>query len=248
VRIGYLPQTQDWLDPDKTVLEQVFAASNLRLEQARALLGRFLFGDDDVDKPIAALSGGERSRLGLALLTIRGANLLLLDEPTSHLDLQSQEVLQQVLADFPGTILFVSHDRYLVDALATHVWAIHDGQMRAFTGGYSNYLAVLESERTGKEPAARTRSPEEDRQEARRRERRQERDERRRAERAHALEHEITEIEAAIRRTTEAIDAASAARDVERVQALSEEYRRLEHDLAERLREWEEHADASRTI
>ena len=245
VRVGYLPQTQDWLDGDKTVLEQVFAVTDLRLEQARALLGRFLFTADDVDKPISALSGGERSRLALALLTVRGANLLLLDEPTTHLDLESQEVLQRVLSDFPGTILFVSHDRYLVDALASHVWVIREGRMRRFTGGYSAYLQALEAERTaGDQPSRERRQPDE-RQEARRRERRQERDERRRAERAHELEREISDLEEALAQLTDGIETASAARDVERVQALSEEYRHTEGRLTERLHEWEACASAA---
>lgn len=239
VRIGYLPQTQDWLDADRTVLEQILNATDLRLEQARALMGRFLFGDEDVDKPVAALSGGERSRLALALLTIRGANLLLLDEPTTHLDLESQEILQRVLLAFPGTILFVSHDRYLVDALATHVWAISDGRMRSFKGGYSAYLSALEAERTAGDQPARERHQTDERQEARRRERRQERDERRRAERAQALEQEIGGLEESLAGLAAGIEAASAARDVGRVQTLSEEYRQAEARLSERLHEWE---------
>ncbi|NLD72466.1 MAG: ABC-F family ATP-binding cassette domain-containing protein, partial [Chloroflexi bacterium] len=114
VRIGYLPQTQEWLDADKTVLDHVLEASKLRIGPARSHLGRFLFSGDEVYKKVGTLSGGERSRLALALLTLRGANVLLLDEPTTHLDLDSQEVLQDVLMGFPGTILMVSHDRYLV--------------------------------------------------------------------------------------------------------------------------------------
>ena len=245
VRVGYLPQTQDWLDADKTVLEQVFAVTGLRLEQARALLGRFLFGAEDVDKPVAALSGGERSRLALALLTIRGANVLLLDEPTTHLDLESQEVLQRVLSDFGGTILFVSHDRYLVDALATHVWVIRDGRMHRYTGGYSAYLQALEAERTAGDQRSSERRQVDGRQEARRRERRQERDERRLAERARELEHEIAALEGALAELTAGIEHASAARDVERVQTLSEEYRQTERSLSERLHEWEACASAA---
>jgi ATP-binding cassette subfamily F protein 3 len=245
VRIGYLPQVQDWLDADKTVLEQVFAVTDLRLEQARALLGRFLFGTEDVDKPVSALSGGERSRLALALLTIRGASLLLLDEPTTHLDLESQEILQQVLADFAGTILFVSHDRYLVDALATHVWAIRDGTMHSYTGGYTAYLQALEAEAASGEHTTRERDELDAQLEARRRERRQEREEKRRALRAEELEHEITELEAVLAELTAGIDAASAVRDVERIQALSEQYRRTEEILSARLHEWEVCASAA---
>jgi len=245
VRVGYLPQAQDWLDADKTVLEQIRDATELRLGQARALMGRFLFGDEDVDKPVASLSGGERSRLALALLTIRGANLLLLDEPTTHLDLESQEVLQQVLIAFPGTILFVSHDRYLVDALATHVWVISNGRMRSFEGGYSAYLQALEAERASMAQPARTGQQADGRQEARRRERRQERDERRRVERAEALEGEIAGLEETLARLAAEIEATSIAQDVERVQMLSEDYRVAEARLSERLHEWEACASAA---
>ena len=94
--------------------------------RARDYLAKFLFSGDDVFKKVAVLSGGERGRVALAKLALAGANLLLLDEPTNHLDIPSQEVLQPVLADFPGTILLVSHDRYLIDALATQIWSVED--------------------------------------------------------------------------------------------------------------------------
>ena len=91
---------------------------------ARSHLAQYLFRGDDVFKPISALSGGERGRLALAILALRGANFLLLDEPTNHLDLPAREVLQQVLQDFKGTILLVSHDRYLIDQLASQIWEL----------------------------------------------------------------------------------------------------------------------------
>ena len=145
VRIGYLPQTQDWLDAEKTVLDHVLDASRLLIGPARTHLGRFLFSGDDVYKKVGTLSGGERSRLALAILTLRGANVLLLDEPTTHLDLDSQEVLQDVLLDFPGTILMVSHDRYLIDALATHIWMVEDRTISQHEGNYSDYVAAHEA-------------------------------------------------------------------------------------------------------
>src|SRR5260370_20543912 len=94
---------------------------------ARSFLARFLFTGDDVFKPIGALSGGERSRVALAKLTLQGSNFLVLDEPTNHLDLQSRQFLEEVLGDFEGTLLFVSHYRYFVDSLATKGWVIEDG-------------------------------------------------------------------------------------------------------------------------
>ena len=104
-------------------------------------LARFLFSGDDVFKKVAVLSGGERGRLALAKLSLTKANLLLLDEPTNHLDIPSQEILQEVLADYPGTILLVSHDRYLIDALASQIWEILPDQrtLQAFEGTYTQY-------------------------------------------------------------------------------------------------------------
>lgn len=122
----------------------------------RAAFGRFLFSGDDVSKPISSLSGGQRSRVALARLTLEGANLLLLDEPTNHLDIQSQEVLEDVLRSFPGTVLLVTHDRYLVDAVATQVWMIDAEQeeLRAYPGNYSDYLAAVQAEQEAQAAAA----------------------------------------------------------------------------------------------
>ena len=109
-------------------------------EGARGFLGRFLFSGDDVFKTIGAFSGGERSRVALAKLTLQGSNLLVLDEPTNHLDLQSRQFLEEMLSDFEGTLLFVSHDRYFIDSLATKVWAVEDdGILRPYMGNYTEY-------------------------------------------------------------------------------------------------------------
>src|SRR6185312_11978440 len=127
VQIGYYAQTHDHLNPRAMLLDEIRNASHLSEEGARSYLGRFLFSGDDVFKPVGALSGGERSRLALAKLTLQGANFLVLDEPTNHLDLQSRQFLEDILSEFEGTLLFVSHDRYFIDSLATKVWVIEDG-------------------------------------------------------------------------------------------------------------------------
>ncbi len=106
---------------------------------ARSFLARFLFTGDDVFKPIGALSGGERSRVALAKLTLQGSNFLVLDEPTNHLDLQSRQFLEEVLGEFEGTLLFVSHDRYFIDRLATKVWVIEDRVLIPYLGNYTEY-------------------------------------------------------------------------------------------------------------
>src|SRR2546421_11333365 len=139
VRIGYYSQTHAGLNAERSIIDEIRQASVLSEEGARTFLGRFLFSGDDVFKPVGSLSGGERSRVALAKLTLQGSNLLILDEPTNHLDLPSRQFLEEVLAEFEGTLLFVSHDRYFIDRLATKVWVIEDGVLIPYMGNYTEY-------------------------------------------------------------------------------------------------------------
>lgn len=140
VQLGYYDQEQADLDMKKTVLDQIWDEHpSLDQTTVRTALGRFLFRGEDVDKPVAALSGGERSRLSLCRLMLKQANVLLFDEPTNHLDLPAKEVLEDALADYEGTILFVSHDRYFIDAIATQVFEVHPATCRLYIGNYSDY-------------------------------------------------------------------------------------------------------------
>lgn len=139
VRIGYYSQAHAGLNMERTILDEIRQVSVLSEEGARSFLGRFLFSRDDVFKPIGALSGGERSRVALAKLTLQGSNFMILDEPTNHLDLQSRQFLEEILSEFEGTLLFVSHDRYFIDSLATKVWAIEDGVLNVYQGNYTEY-------------------------------------------------------------------------------------------------------------
>ena len=142
VSVGYYAQVHDELNPANTVLEEVHRSKPMeKIEQIRTLLGRFLFSRDDIYKRIRDLSGGERSRVALAQLTLRSPNLLLLDEPTNHLDIPAREALERVLQEFPGAILFVSHDRYFVDALADRLWIVADGTITEFEGNFSAYAS-----------------------------------------------------------------------------------------------------------
>ena len=136
-RVAFLAQAQIELTGTGTVLEALRSASGLGEQEARDLLARFLFRGEEVFREIAVLSGGERSRLALARIAAREANLLVLDEPTNHLDLAAREQLEQVLADFGGSLLFVSHDRYFIDKLATHLWLIRDGALTAYEGNWT---------------------------------------------------------------------------------------------------------------
>ncbi len=144
VQVGYLSQHTDELDESGSVLGAVQSATGLTPNKARALLGRFLFSGDQAEKPVGGLSGGERRRLALAVLVNSGANVLILDEPTNHLDLESREALEDALGAFAGSLLLVSHDRALLDAVGTRTIAVEEGTLHSYEGGWAEYLRVRE--------------------------------------------------------------------------------------------------------
>ena len=145
VQIGYFSQQEVELDTRGSVLQCVQSMTGLARPDAQNLLGRFLFsGWDAHEKAVSVLSGGERRRLALAVTVASGANFLVLDEPTNHLDLESREALEAALDAFPGTVLLVSHDRALLDAIAERTLAIEDGELRAYDGGWAELLRVRE--------------------------------------------------------------------------------------------------------
>jgi ATP-binding cassette, subfamily F, member 3 len=121
----------------------------MTLTELRTLLGCFLFGEDDVFKPIGVLSGGERNRYALARLLVSPSNFLLLDEPTNHLDMRAKDVLLEALRNYTGTLVFVSHDRYFIDKLATRIFEIGGGAVHVHSGNYEDYLRRKENEKTG---------------------------------------------------------------------------------------------------
>src|SRR6266705_1482499 len=141
------------LTPGRTVLDEMQAwAPGKSPGQLRSLLGIFQFSGEDVFKKVEVLSGGEKNRLALARLTLDPGNLLLLDEPTNHLDLPTREALEDALAGFTGTLLFVSHDRYFINRIATRVAAYNDGRLALYDGGYDDYVAAVSAAAAGKGP------------------------------------------------------------------------------------------------
>ncbi len=146
VSIGYLPQNVVFEDEELTIVDYFSRLHNITTGEARSHLAKVLFCKEDVNKKLRFLSGGEKSRLKLCSLTLNGANLLILDEPTNHLDIDSREVLEETLMSFPGTLLFVSHDRYFINKVADRILAFEDGNIRVYNGDYSYYL-----EESGKE-------------------------------------------------------------------------------------------------
>lgn len=149
LNIGYFAQAHEELTPQLTLIQEIeLAMPNWSSEKIRDYLGRHLFSGDDVFKKVSMLSGGERARLAFAKLALQNTNLLLLDEPTNHLDISSQEILESVLEDYLGTILLVTHDRYLADAIATQIWEIdaNGSQLSVFNGTYSEMIAQRRKE------------------------------------------------------------------------------------------------------
>lgn len=141
VRIGYFSQSYERLDPDQTIFDNLLTEYGLTDEQARSLLGGMLFHGEEVFKKIETLSGGQKARLVLLKLVLDGANLLILDEPTNHLDILAKETVEAALEVFDGTILIVSHDRYLINEVATRIWEISGRQIHDYKGNYEAYLA-----------------------------------------------------------------------------------------------------------
>ncbi|MEA2323515.1 MAG: ATP-binding cassette, subfamily er 3 [Solirubrobacteraceae bacterium] len=157
VKVGYLSQHAEELEAGvaRTVLEAAQKRTGLSPNQARALLGRFLFSGDDADKPLDGLSGGERRRLSLAIVVSSGANVLILDEPTNHLDLESRESLEDALQSFQGSLLLVTHDRALLDAVGSRTVAIEDHKLRSYVGGWAEYARVREERKArGEDPSS----------------------------------------------------------------------------------------------
>jgi len=223
------------------VLDEILAqAPGLLPYQGRDYLGKYLFSGDDAFKKVSMLSGGERGRLALAKLALQDTNLLLLDEPTNHLDIPAQEVLQSVLDAYKGTILLVSHDRYLVDALATQIWEINpdESQMIVFNGTYSQMKAEREKE------AARLTTQQAEKidsrnltVEARKSQNAKMKEERRKLAQLQELENTIAELEAKLANLSLQLESpfvkpAEAAK-------LGTEYERVQKEMDMKLGEWE---------
>jgi len=248
LQIGYFAQAHENLNPDNLLVQEIESvAPHMLVSEIRSYLATYLFTGDDVFKKVEVLSGGERGRLALAKLALGNPNLLLLDEPSNHLDIPSQEVLQDVLADFDGTIILVSHDRYLIDALATQVWEIDQDQamLRVFNGTYSEY-------RTRGEPSG-VSGPASDDSHLQKREafrkaraaknreiaekRRAVAQEGRRKDRIAEVESRISSLEEEITRLSSSL--AAPPSDRAEIQRLGEEYMRAQSEMEALIEEWE---------
>jgi ATP-binding cassette, subfamily F, member 3 len=240
LHVGYFAQAHEGLDPSKTILEEIMAASPGMLPyQGRDYLGKYLFSGDDAFKLVSMLSGGERGRLALAKLALQDTNLLLLDEPTNHLDITSQEVLQAVLDSYQGTILLVSHDRYLIDALATQIWEVDpdESKMIAFNGTYSQMKEERkkEEERLAAQQVAveiDTRAKDEKRSRNA-----MTKEERRKLAQLQELENTIAELESKLASLSSQLESPFVKPD--EVRKIGTEYERVQKEMDVKLGEWE---------
>jgi len=234
VTMRYYDQHLADLDPNKTVLAELQDAFGLPDETLRTFLGRLLFRGDDAFKVIRSLSGGEKSRVALAKLMLDDAGLLLLDEPTNHLDIPAQEMLEEALQDFEGTIVFVSHDRYFIDAIATRLWVVGEGKVTTHLGNYTDL--ERSRQRAGRLIVAAEPTP------SARRDRRGPATTAGPVAAASGVEHQIGELEADIRRLEEQLADHQTYDDPARVTQLAQAHEDASRRLRALYQEWEQAA------
>ncbi len=242
LHVGYFAQAHEGLDPRKTLMQEIQSVRpEFLLHEVRDLLGKFLFSGDDAFKLVDMLSGGERGRLALAKLALQQTNFLLLDEPTNHLDIPAQEVLQSVLDNYEGTILLVSHDRYLIDALATQIWEIQIAdvpRLVVFNGAYSQMKEEREKQAAR---LAEHQSSISNRQSPGANERKTKnvktKEERRKLAQLQELENTIAALEADLANLSTQLE--SPFVNPKEVAVIGKEYERVQREMDEKLSEWE---------
>ncbi|RQD73657.1 MAG: ABC transporter ATP-binding protein [Candidatus Syntrophonatronum acetioxidans] len=245
VKIAYFDQEQGQLNPQKRVLEEITDFSGLTISQARNYLGRYLFKGDDVFKRVGSLSGGERSRLVLAKVALPQANFLLLDEPTNHLDIKGLEELESSLSRYPGTLLFVSHDRYFISSLASKIMEVDKGRVILYQGDYHYYKDIKEKEKDEKDLSRENRKAYRQKQKEQERFHREEmlakkRDIKRIENRLKEMEERIEELEGRRASYEEKLSNPQVYEDFEEVRRLNQEYKETKKELEGLYVQWED--------
>jgi ATP-binding cassette subfamily F protein 3 len=228
LRVGYFRQDLDVVAEDSTVFEALLDARDMPLEEVRPYLARFLFRGDEVFQTVSSLSGGERSRLALARLLITQPNVLILDEPTTHLDISTREALEQVFLEYDGTILLVSHDRHLVALMAQQLWIIGEGRLQVFEGTFAEW-EQREREEASLPPKAIKAKPRRNRSPAERNPRI-----------ARSVDNAqiITELEERLQEIERQLEAASEIQDVPTIARLGEEHEETRSQIEKKWVEW----------
>lgn len=240
VEVGYYDQTQSKLTPSNTVLDELWNDFKLTPEvEIRNRLGVFLFSGDDVKKSVGMLSGGEKARLLLAKLSMENNNFLILDEPTNHLDIDSKEVLENALIDFDGTLLFVSHDRYFINRVATHVLELSENGSTLYLGDYDYYVEkkataeMSQTEEASTSNQAKEASPVNDYQA----QKESQKEVRKLMRQIESLEAEIEELESQSQAISEQM---LETNDADKLMELQAELDKISHRQEEAMLEWEE--------
>ena len=240
VEVGYYDQTQSKLTPSNTVLDELWNDFKLTPEvEIRNRLGAFLFSGDDVKKSVGMLSGGEKARLLLAKLSMENNNFLILDEPTNHLDIDSKEVLENALIDFDGTLLFVSHDRYFINRVATHVLELSENGSTLYLGDYDYYVEkkaeveMIQTEEISTTNQAKEASPVNDYQA----QKESQKEARKLMRQIESLEAEIEELESQSQDISEQM---LETNDAGKLVELQAELDKISHRQEEAMLEWEE--------
>ena len=248
VSIGYLSQTHAELDPESTLIDAVMKGfPTCTTGQARDVLGSLLFTGDDSLKKVTEISGGQRSRVVLARLVVQNANLLMLDEPTNHLDIPSTEILQDALKDFVGAVMFVSHDRYLIQSVATHIWAIDETGLREILGGWDAFVQWRESRSANRAAAGPAEGVTDEAEKSKAQRKEDYKNARKQANLMQRLKRRHEELEALIEKAEQEladlqdqISQAGLAGDMEQIEKLGTAYPQKNEELQKLWQEWEQ--------
>lgn len=241
VEIGYFDQMQQNLDLSKTALDEVWDTfPNMTQTEVRSALASFLFKGDEVFKPLSKMSGGERARVSLLKLMLKGSNFLLLDEPTNHLDASSREELEKTLLDYSGTMLIVSHDRYFINKIADRILLLTNNGVKEYLGNYDYYLERTTAEKSGVVPTENKKDKKEKTQNDYFLQKQKQSEERKRQTKLKKAETEIERLDEEIAKTQELLSSEEVAADYEKLMELSKLLEDLQKQQEEQYEIWEE--------
>lgn len=241
VEIGYFDQMQQNLDLSKTALDEVWDTfPNMTQTEVRSALASFLFKGDEVFKPLSKMSGGERARVSLLKLMLKGSNFLLLDEPTNHLDASSREELEKTLLDYSGTMLIVSHDRYFINKIADRILLLTNNGVKEYLGNYDYYLERTTAEKSGAVPTENKKDKKEKTQNDYFLQKQKQSEERKRQTKLKKAEAEIERLDEEIAKTQELLSSEEVAADYEKLMELSKLLEDLQKQQEEQYEIWEE--------
>ena len=242
VKMGYYRQEIEKFDPEDDLITALVKSCSMKISEARNALGAFLFTDQEVFKKVKDLSGGEKSRLRLLELMNGNYNFLILDEPTNHLDLPSREVLEDVLKDYPGTVLVVSHDRYFINKIIDYTYELKDHNLTKYYGDYDYYKEKKEELKI-KEAKDEKNNDDEKKDNYYFRQKERERKERRRKRALKKIENKIEDKEQKVKDLEEKMTDPENIDDYKKLKKLKFEHQELNEELEELYEEWEKYID-----